>query len=390
MSDAGFVLFGLGGAGGKVVNTVAAQHNGEIKAIAIDTDFDAVSRLGNCEQHRIGKTRFDGTGSGGDKSGAGMATDEASDLVNIFENVQVAVIVAGIGKGTGSGMLPKMLAKAAERNVATLVFMIVPFQFEGVELSRRAAETEQSVSKLGDIRIICRNDDLCAFSPEATLEESFNRATLSLAEGITLIWKMTTMPGYINLDSATLVNIIRSGRGLCNLGVGIASGPQRTQMAAEALLANRGLGLGSKLTGAKAALVGIIGGEDLRLKEISDTMAAIGSALSMDTEIRMATVLDKTVMNSLHVVVLLFRDWTPLYGHDDDLDVPEAETTDAASSPPKQGSRYTALSPKSSTKRPGTKKTYTERFQDSAATCRNGENLDKPTYLRRRLHIDLS
>ena len=51
---------------------------------------------------------------------------------------------------------------------------------------------------------------------------------------------MTTCPGYLNLDFATLIAIVKSGRGLCNLGVGVASGPNRVKLASEQLLGSTG------------------------------------------------------------------------------------------------------------------------------------------------------
>lgn len=389
MSESGFTIVGIGGAGGKIANAVADRNDGRIRTFAVDTDFSAISRLGRCQQKRIGATRFDGAGSGGDKSGAGMAADEAPDLGTVFDDTRVAAIVAGIGKGTGSGVLPKILAKAAERNVATIVFMVAPFQFEGLELSRRAAETEQTVSKLGDVRIICKNDDLCPLLPDLTLEEAFANATDKLADGITLIWKMAMLPGYINVDPATLVKIVRNGRGTCHLGLGIANGPQRVKVAMSSLLGNGGMGLGSKLTGAKAALVGIIGGEDLMLKEVADTMQAMGSALSMDAEIKMGTVLDRTEKSGIRIVTLLFREWNPLYGPDQSAEEPETPLRAGVAG------RF-AASPDASAKgrdrkaRQGSRRPINDRFQDSTATCIDGENLDRPTYLRRKLHIDLS
>ena len=394
MSDSQFVLIGIGGAGGKVVDTIAETSASRIKAVAIDTDFEAVARLSHCQQYRIGSTRFGGLGSGGDRSGSAMAADETPALAAMFDGVQVAIVVAGISKGTGAGVLAKILARAAERNVVTLVFMIAPFQFEGVDLGRKAAETEQSISKLGDVRIVCRNDDLCPINTNLTLEASFAQATRTLADGITLLWKMTTCPGYLNLDFATLIAIVKSGRGLCNLGVGVASGSNRVKLASEQLLGSTGMGMGNKLTGAKAALVGIIGGDDLRLQEVAESMSMIGSAMSIDSPIRMGTVVDHDVAEAIHLVVLLFREWNPLYASDAEA---EAETeTETAVSPTeargrKAGQRYTASSASTrSQKTKQAKKVYNDKFQNSAATCVNGENLDKPTFLRLRLHLDLS
>ncbi len=385
MGDLGFTIVGIGGAGGKIVNAVAEQNDGHIKAFAIDTDFSAISRLNRCQQKRIGATRFDGAGSGGDRNGAGMAADETQDLASVFDGSRIAIIVAGIGKGTGSGVLPKVLAKASDRNVATIVFMVAPFLFEGIELTRKAAETEQSISKTGDVKIVCKNDDLCPTASDLTLEEAFSKATNTLADGITMIWKMTMMQGYINLDPATLVSIVRTGRGACHFGLGTASGPQRVKEATATLFGAGGTGLGGKLTGAKAALVGIIGGADLMLREVAEIMKTTGSALSMDAEIRMGTVLDQTLNDEIKIAVMLFREWNPLYATEG---AGEAEEEEADS----RMRIYTAPSQTATsrnTKSRSGKRVFNDRFQNSAATCLDGENLDKPTYLRRKLHIDL-
>ncbi len=389
MNEPGFMMIGLGGAGGKVVDAVACKTDGAIRAVAIDTDFNAVSRLARCQQIRIGATRFDGAGSGGDRNGAGMAADETPALAAIFENVRIAAVVAGLGKGTGSGVLPKILAAAAERNVATLVFMLVPFGFEGMELGRKAAEAEQASAKLGDVRIVCRNDDLCASPEETPLEAAFEAATDALADGITLLWKLMVIPGYINIDPATLLGIVRSGRGSCSLGVGAARGPGRVAAATAALLGSRGCGLGPRLATAKAALVGIIGGDDLRLAEVSETMGAIGAAISMDAQIRMGTILDKSADDTLRVVALLFREWNPLYAQETDEHEADgvADATAPLRTPARGGARHDAAG--RAARERADKTAYNNRFDSQPATCRNGENLDKPTYLRRKLHIDL-
>lgn len=386
MNETAFVLIGVGGAGGKIINTVAETNASGMSAVAVDTDFTAVARLGSCQQIRIGNTRFGGLGSGGDRNGAAMAFDESRAADTIFGDAQIAIVVAGISRGTGAGVLPKILENAAKRNVKTMVFMVAPFSFEGVELARRAAEVEQAVSGLGDLRIICRNESLCPIADGSTLEIAFDQATRTLSEGITLIWKMTARQGYINLDFATLATIIVSGRGMCNLGIGIGTGPSRVKEATEALLGTTGVGLGSKLNGAQAALVGIIGGDDLRLTEVADVMARVGAALSMETPIRMGTVLDPTIGSALHVVVLLFREWHPL--EEEDTETQDNEEHGGEKAGEQRALRYTAPSRKGTA--PSRRKNFNNRFQHASATWVNGENLDRPTFLRRKLHIDVS
>lgn len=388
MNETAFVLIGIGGAGGKIVNAVAEANASGMRTVAVDTDFAAVARLGSCQQIRIGNTRFGGLGSGGDRNGAAMAFDETRASDTIFSDAQIAIVVAGISRGTGAGVLPKILENAAKRNVRTIVFMIAPFAFEGVELARRAAEIEQTVAGLGDVRIVCSNENLCPIAENDTLELAFDTATQTLARGITLIWKMTSLPGYINLDFATLGTIIVNGRGMCNLGVGSSTGPSRVKEATEALLGTTGVGLASKLNGARAALVGIIGGDDLRLKEVADVMARIGAALSMEAPIRMGTVLDPSIGSALHIVVLLFREWHSLDEAQTDEDEPDA----AESAGQRRGILYNAPPRQNTTKKTNRSRTkaLSGRFQDSSATWVNGENLDRPTFLRRKLYIDVS
>ena len=386
MNETAFVLIGVGGAGGKIVNAIAETNASGMRAVAVDTDFTAVARLGSCQQIRIGSTRFGGLGSGGDRNGAAMAFDETRASDTIFSDAQIAIVVAGISRGTGAGVLPKILENAVKRNVRTIVFMVTPFSFEGIELARRAAEVEQAVAGLGDLRIVCRNENLCPIADDNTLEAAFDKATRTLADGITLIWKMTALPGYINLDFATLATIIVNGRGMCNLGIGIGTGPSRVKEATESLLGTTGLGLDSKLNGAQAALVGIIGGDDLRLTEVADVMARVGAALSMETPIRMGTVLDPNIGSALHVVVLLFREWHTI--DEADVEAEEGEENAVENTEGRKARRYIAPSRKGAAA--SRRKIYNNRFQHSAATWVNGENLDRPTFLRRKLHIDVS
>ena len=99
----------------------------------------------------------------------------------------------------------------------------------------------------------------------------------------------------------------------------------------------------------------VLGGPDLRLQEVGDAATAVSAMLPFGTPVNVSTVVDPEAAGWLEIVVLLFRRWAS----------PDAagEATPAA---PAGG-----------------------RFADTAATLEAGENLDVPTFLRRRIHIDV-
>lgn len=382
-----FLMMGVGGAGGKIVNSIAQQSPHTIPAVAIDTDFDAIERLTSCQQVRIGATRFNGLGAGGDRSGAAMAAEEAPNLASLFDNIHVAAVVAGLGKGTGAGCLPKILSLAAEHNVTTLVFLVTPFAFEGTELKRHAAESEQALAHLGDLQIICNNDDLCYAATNEPLAVAFQKATDALAQGITLLWKLTALPGYIHLDAGALKTILQNARGSAILGVSSASGAPRANLALEALLQPQGMGIGHKIQTSQAALIGLIGSQDLRLAEVGQSMTTLQTAFPLNTPLFMGTVLDPTEEDVFQIVTLLFRDWNPPYASDSE-EATEAPPQDAPTEEPsRKGTHYRGASKTAKSK--NEKSSYNNRFELSTATYRNGENLDRPTFQRRKLHLDI-
>ena len=186
-----FVLVGVGGAGGRIVNEVANATDGRIPAIAIDTDFGAVSQLGSCQQVRIAANQFNGAGSGGDYASARNAAE--TDLESIRKaliDASLAVVVAGLGGGTGSGITSVVLRIARELNIRTLVFTIMPFSFESDDRRAIATRVHHTIENAADVACLVANDTLCCDAAALPVEKAFSEATAFLADGILLLWRM--------------------------------------------------------------------------------------------------------------------------------------------------------------------------------------------------------
>lgn len=382
-----FLLVGIGGAGGRIANQVAQATGGRLRAVAIDTDFAAVAQLGLCQQLRLGRSRFDGAGAGGNATLARMAADEDSDaLRKVFSDAHVAMVVTGLGGGTGSGVTPTVLRVARDLNVRTLVFATLPFAFEGTERRSLANRTCPQLDEGGDVVALCENDDLCVDSRDRSVGEALLGATRTLADGLTLLWRLACSPGYIGLDFATLANLLVCGRGRALFASAAGQGDRRLEAILSDLLDHPRRGLRRHLGNAPALLVGIVGGADVRLKEVGDIMARLQMETGTECDTRLGTVFDEGERHGLSVAVLLFRSWF----HEPAGDLPGAETPAAASGTASTTPGTEAVPRQVRMRRPrnASMPLAGDRFRNTSATVYGGEDLDVPTFLRRGLHID--
>ncbi len=376
-----FLLIGVGGAGGRIANQIAQSTGGRLKAVAIDTDFEAVAKLGLCQQIRLGRNRFDGLGSGGNVTAARMAADEENEtILKLFDDTTLALVITGLGGGTGSGATPAVLKAARSLNIRTLVFATLPFDFEEAERQQLAKRTGPLLEEAGDVIVTTPNNALCHDAFEKPAIEAFATATNHLAAGLLLLWQLVNSPGYIRLDFATLANLLLGGRGRATFGFAQASGPQRFELALANLLDDPQLGIRSKLREVPALLVGILGGEDLRLKEIGDVMTRLKIELPPDCDLRMGTVMDPALDTTLSLATLLFHSWTPSDAAD--AFVEQTSTKKTASDVPRFAAHGRRGNSKSATSPAG------DRFKSTHATIYGGEDLDVPTFMRRGLRID--
>lgn len=427
MNQTPMLLIGIGGAGGRIVaDTVTLHGIDSALAVAIDTDFAESSRLTLPRRLCIGQDRFNGNGTGGqDTLARTAAREDATRIAALFDGVRFAVVVAGTGGGAGAGITPEVLRIAYERNVPTLVFAVSPFTFEGEERRRLDARTRPLLETRGGAVVYLENDRLAAAAgPDATVEQAREVASRLAAEGIALLWQLVAKPGYISLDLATLVSLLRNGRGRARFGFARAEGPGRVEAAIEGFFSPAS-GVAEAFATAPAIGVGILGGPDLRLQEVGDAMKALRAQAHSDAALPMGTVVDPALNGSFALAVLVFESWSeagasapppppvrlPRAGvagpislpperpsaDDDDTDDDNTDDAPADAPPPERvAPAPVADAAPRRTRRAGPTRTTApvtsrkDRFRDTLPYLFQGESLDEPTYLRRglRLHDD--
>ncbi len=363
-----FKIVGTGGAGSRIVD--AAAENSDFIPYAIDTDLHALSSLKCSETICIGSNRFSGIGTNGDMASAQMAADEDTEaLARIISDASLLFIVFGLGGGAGSGIAVSLANAAHKASIPTVIFGLSPFSFEGVERDRRASKAIYAVQKTGAVYAICPNDELCGTESNPTIKfsEAMNIAGRKMAEGISMLRNIAMHPGYIRIDPAAIVSTVKKSSGQFFFGTASAYGADRANEAAQ----NLKKGLSAALPQTGAALIGICGGDDLRLSEIATVMAGITSAVSHGTEIKMGTVVSGKENTQITVSAMLFRSWKDSLGGIAECQEGGGTTIDAAARSAHAAQHMI----------PG-------RFNGTRSAVAGGEQLDIPTYIRRGIHID--
>ncbi len=380
MTPSSIRVFGFGGAGCRFVDALCATAGDRLCAWVADTDVSVLSSLPSVSRdcrHTIGDNRFV-SGSGGDVSAVRAAALAENEIFRAaLDGVSLAVAVAGLGGGTGGGALPVFLEAARERNVRTIVFAVKPFRFEGVERLRVASSAAQTLATLGDIRVFPSNDDL-AGDGDPPVTEALARASARLGEGLALFWRLCADPGFLHLDAETLCAVATEGRGEADFAVAEASGADRLAAVISSLWDDPGTGLRRRAASARAALVGVMGGDDLRLSEIAAVSHSFESSFPASFPLRLSTVADPAASGSLRVVAFLFRSWQSA----------EREEARAAELAAAKSGGEGGVTPAQDPLVDARGRRMPGRFDRVAGTFVGGENLDIPTYLRRNLRID--
>jgi len=387
------LLMGVGGGGCALLRSVVANANVSIKALGVDTDASSrrAAESDDFDFLLIGGARFSGHGTGGDAVNGRLAVqDDFKNLDPYLEGIRMAVVVTSLGAGTGGGATPEILKYCHERGITTLCFATQPFAFEGPSRSEAALRALALLEGRGDTLISLPLDVLHARSESDNLQLSQQRVFEILGSGLALMWRMLCMPGYISLDAERLRSMVVGAKN-ARLGFALSSAAMdRAAHIVEQLGRCRLLHEpGGRAASAEALLVGIVGGDDLLLSEISVLMQGIRNIYKKSSRIEMGTVQDALFNGRIEVVVFAFDKCARSLEGAGSAAVPLT-----SEQPPVADILPLALAPRRARSKPkgGSKLSFGPtgrgKFQNSEPTIYEGVDLDVPAYIRYGINIE--
>ena len=381
-------VIGVGGGAGRILTAwESLDEPGDLVKLACNTDQRALEMVQCPHRMLMGMARTNGLGAGGDLLlGRSAAEDEAESLRKMMQDAVLVVVVATLGGGTGGGAGPVLIQMAREAGAMTLAVLTLPFAFEGARRQQQADTALQAFREAGGAIIVMPNELLADWvsGDNGNVEESFLRVDALLARCLAGIARLLTCPGYLNLDFADLVRVLRYGSEPGLIGYGESSEANRVEVSVGQLLSNPILDQAGALQKATALLISIAGGEDLTLKEVDHIMKAVGGRIPEACEVFVGTAIHSRWNGRLCLTAVLATDRCVAFKPEEPV------------APPGLGGAPMQEKPR--TRRPRTGKQadlpldqVADRGKFSPAEPTwglNGENLDVPTYQRRSIVID--
>jgi cell division protein FtsZ len=300
-------VVGAGGSGSNTMSRVSELNIEGTTLIAANTDASHLARTRSHRKVLIGKKTTRGLGAGSDpKVGEESAIENKDDIKHLLTDAQLVFVTCGLGGGTGTGSAPVIAHEAKELGALTIAIVTLPFSSEGKIRMRNALEGLSRLKRSTDTTIIIPNDKLLAVAPDLPLNMAFRISDEVLANATKGIIEMVTKPGMVNLDFADLRSVLKDS-GYAVIGIGEANATQsedRASIAIENTL--RSPLLRSELATAKKALVNIIGGEDLTLREAEKIFQEVASRISNDAMMKWGARIEPSMQKSaIKVMVVL-------------------------------------------------------------------------------------
>ena len=373
------VIIGIGDAGGRIVECLLPLVSGS-RLAAINTDSDALSSSSIPKKILIGEAQTRGLGTGGDPvKGRRAIDDDHAALHGLFEDIKLAVVVAGLGGGTGSGVAPFVLEMARDADVSTLALVTLPLAFEGAPRKSVALDALSAVHDIADVAIAVENDLLAESSNRAELKASLEVSDQAVAGSLQCVFQILTGKGYVRAGLADLKRLA-SGAGPGALGFGWGDGTRRVRESLASLFDNPLLEHGEAVKRAKSILLTVASGDDLRISEVDEIVSIVREKAAAQAQLCVGTVIDPALADRLDLSLISFDTGHPV--------VPR--TSAGASSTP--SSRRRPAKGKSKASRAQDKLRFDAagkgRFKDVEPTLLDGEDLDIPTFIRRGIVLE--
>jgi cell division protein FtsZ len=364
--DARIKVIGCGGSGGNAVNTMINFGLEGVEFIVVNTDAQALGSSAAATKVHIGANVTRGLGAGADpEKGRKAALEDVQRIKEMITGADMVFVTAGMGGGTGTGAAPVIAQLAREEGCLTVGVVTKPFFFEGKQRARRAELGLAMLSEHVDTLITIPNQKLLSLGDEdLSFVEAFRKADEVLYQAIKGISDLITQNGIVNVDFAD-VKTVMSNMGRALMGTGCAKGQGRARLAAEMAIQSPLLD-DISVEGATGVLINIVGGPDMRMREIEEAATLVQEQAHEDANIIFGATVDETMGEAIKVTVIATGF--------------EQQVAEVPSSLSAQNQRPQAMSqvPAQLSQRPSLQQQHApqQRFGGAPPTQRQGSRLD--------------
>ncbi|MBE6380267.1 MAG: hypothetical protein E7047_05000 [Lentisphaerae bacterium] len=382
------VILGLGGAGGRVVQTInSLPEAAGLRLCVFDTDRRALEQLellpDNCkvlcdEQWLLGQ------GTGGDvMKGQRAIAREGNQLQQLMHDAALLLIVGGLGGGTATGGAGVISRMARSNNLTALGIFEMPFSFEGPGRSRAAENGLRELLALSDTVMGIPNDLLFSVLPAETgFADAFNLADGEFARAVLGIVDVISPGNLLSADIGDLAAILKSRKSYAAIGVGYGDSDEPGEscnQALTALLDSPFLGGAAKLKDADAVILNLTGGEALTINNVTRTLESAGALPGIAAKVMVGANVRPGMGSRVHITAVAIK-----YDERETVTRPVAE----AAKPARRTRRREQSAAQPVQQMLPLTMNSCGIFEGRTPTIIDGVNFDVPAFVRRQVSID--
>ncbi len=308
-SKAKIRVVGVGGGGCNTINRMTEVGILGAETYAVNTDAQDLLKVKADRKILIGRNLTKGLGSGSDPSvGEASAQESLEDLAGLLEDADLVFITCGMGGGTGTGAAPVIAELVKHKKALTIGVVTLPFSVEGKKRIENAMQGLSNIRQHADTIIVIPNDKILEIAPDLPINAAFKVADEVLTNAVKGITEMITKPGLINLDFADLRTILERG-GAAMIGLGestsqAGSSDSRALEAVENALTSPLLDV--DISNAGRALINVVGGSDMTLREAEMIVEAVSAKISNNAHIIWGAMIDDSApKNQIQAMVVI-------------------------------------------------------------------------------------
>ena len=301
-------VVGTGGSGTNTIDRLFEMGTEGVSLVGMNTDARHLLKIRANKKLIIGKKVSGGRGAGSNPLvGEEAAKESISQIKESLSGAAMVFVTCGLGGGTGTGSAPVIAQAARSTGALTVAVVTLPFASEGRVRMENAIQGLDRLRKSVDTLIVIKNDKLLGLVPNLPLNTAFKVCDEVLAGSVKGIAELVTKSGLVNVDFADLRTILASA-GYAVIGLGEASidakHDERARIAVETALTSPLLD--ADVSTASRALINVMGGEDMTLKEAEYVVAETSKRIHGDAHIIWGSrVQNKLKRSSMRVLVVL-------------------------------------------------------------------------------------
>ena len=286
-------IMAVGGAGCRIMRILRTLPGAEsVRLLAVDTDRAALESSGLPEENCLlaGEVWRGGRGCGGSElDGQRAVAHERPRLEDLLRGTGFLLVLCGLGGGTASGGMSVVSSVAAKLKLPNLFLVTLPFMLEGPRRRNLAEKVlAESLFDVADAVVTLPNDLLFSTLPgDVPLAAAFEMADRECAGTALALSAVLGAGNLLNADMASLTALLKRRKSMCSIGVGIVRGcpaEEVPEKLVSGMLASPLLGGPQVLKAADAAVISLLGGGDLSLGDVRNTLDLVAKYLPSDAE----------------------------------------------------------------------------------------------------------